>query len=58
MDLSRLLWDENPDAVLAVSSLGTVVFWSRAAETIFGYTQEEAMGRPLNDLIMSPDPLS
>ena len=41
----RQLWDETPDAMLAVSADGQVVHWNRAAETIFGYSAKEAMGR-------------
>ena len=31
---------------------GTVVYWNKASELIYGYTHEEAMGRSLLDLII------
>jgi len=49
------LWDENPDAMLAIAPDGTVQHWNRAAETIFGYSRADAMGRRVQDLIMPPD---
>src|ERR1700756_1644794 len=51
----RQLWDETPDAMLAVSADGQVVHWNRAAETIFGYSAKEAMGRRLTELIVPRD---
>src|ERR1051326_909216 len=49
------LLDETPDAVVAFSLDGKILHWNRAAQTIFGYTLEEATGRPLADLILPPD---
>jgi PAS domain S-box-containing protein len=49
------MWDENPDAVLAVASDGRVLFWNRAAENIFGYSAADAVGQPLSTLIIPPD---
>ena len=57
MDLARELWDETPDAVLAVTAGGEVLFWNRAAEAIFGYSSAEAVGQTLADLIVPPDRL-
>jgi len=54
-ELMRQLWEENPDAVLAIAPDGKVVYWNRSAETIFGYAYEEAVGYPLTDLIIPPD---
>jgi len=34
---------------------GTVSYWNRASETFYGYTEEEALGRNLLDLIIPPD---
>lgn len=49
--------DENPDAVLAVTVEGTILFWNLAAEIIFGFSREEALGRRLPDLIVPSDRL-
>jgi PAS domain S-box-containing protein len=34
---------------------GTVQFWNKASEDIYGYTAEEAMGRNLVDIIIPPE---
>ena len=39
------------DAIIAASTEGRIVFWNLAAERIFGFTADEAMGRSL-DLII------
>jgi len=44
-----------PDAIIAYLLDGTVLFWNKGAETIFGYTSEEAVGRSLIDLIIPPE---
>jgi len=51
-ELSLQLWEGNPDAILAIAPDGKVLYWNDAAETIFGYTSEEALGVPLADLIL------
>jgi len=51
------LWDETPDAIIAVGPEGTVLQWNRAAETIFGFSHCEAVGTSLEDLIVPPDHL-
>ncbi|HLH98530.1 MAG TPA: EAL domain-containing protein [Xanthobacteraceae bacterium] len=38
--------DASPVAVVCSDTERNVVLWSRAAETIFGYSAEETMGRP------------
>jgi PAS domain S-box-containing protein len=35
------------DAIITIDSLGKIVFWNPAAERIFGYSADEAMGRVL-----------
>ncbi len=49
-----LITDETPGALIAVSPLGEVLYWNRAAEEMFGYTQQEAEGRRLQELIAVP----
>ncbi|MDQ5846259.1 MAG: PAS domain S-box protein [Acidobacteriota bacterium] len=46
------LLDNSPDAMVALSSQGTVVYWNKGAEHTFGYSKDEAIGRGLNDLII------
>ncbi len=49
------LVEESPDALIALSLEGTILFWNHGAETIFGYTRNEALGRPIEDLIVPSD---
>lgn len=43
-------------AVIATDLAGKVVFWNSAAETIYGWKWDEAIGRLITDLIVSePD---
>jgi len=44
--LIMAILDSSPVAIIAVDRRGDVVTWNRAAESIFGYTTEEVMGRP------------
>lgn len=48
--LAQTLVDESPDALIALSPSGDVLFWSRGAERVFGYPRDEAMGRAIVDL--------
>lgn len=50
-----MLVHETADAIIAVSPAGRVLFWSRGAATMFGYTSEEAVGHLLTDLTVPPD---
>ncbi len=54
-NFDRLLLNESPDAVVATTVEGKVMFWSKGAEVVFDYTSEEAVGRLLNDLVVPPD---
>ena len=39
------------DAIICMDNDGNISFWNLAAETIFGYTQQEALGANLHTLI-------
>jgi PAS domain S-box-containing protein len=39
------------DAIVTADAEGTIVSWNRAAVAMFGYTEEEAIGRPLTIVI-------
>ncbi|MGV1918193.1 sensor domain-containing phosphodiesterase [Rhizobium sp. 22-785-1] len=43
----------SPDAIICANSKNQITSWNASAEDIFGYSQEEALGKPL-DIIM-PD---
>jgi PAS domain S-box-containing protein len=40
------------DAIVAVNSKGKIVYWNPAAERIFGYTQEEAIGKNVLNIVV------
>ncbi len=42
------------DAFIMIDSAGTITFWNPAAEEMFGYTEAEALGKDLHDLITKP----
>ncbi|MGE3191581.1 MAG: PAS domain S-box protein, partial [Vicinamibacterales bacterium] len=45
------LIDVIGEAVIATDADGKVLFWSRFAETLYGWTREEATGRPVVELV-------
>ena len=53
-DYLKLLVEETPDALIATTPEGRVLYWSRGAERTFGYTAEEIIGRPLDELVVPP----
>ncbi|MBX9635635.1 MAG: PAS domain S-box protein, partial [Magnetospirillum sp.] len=50
----RRVAESATDAMVSSNAEGAVVFWNRAAENIFQYTPEEAMGRNVTDLVVPP----
>ncbi|MBA3474441.1 MAG: PAS domain S-box protein [Rubrobacter sp.] len=49
------LLDAVGQAVIATDVEGNIVFWNRFAETLYGWSAEEVMGRPVTDVVMSED---
>ena len=47
----RIITDATKDAILMMDSFGLISFWNPGAEGIFGYTDTEAIGQNLHDLI-------
>ncbi len=39
------------DAIVSTDQQGQILFWNRAAARIFGYTDREVLGRPVEDLL-------
>ena len=54
-EFDKLLLDESPDAVIATTTEGKIVYWSGGAESVFGYTSAEAVGQTVYDIIVPPD---
>jgi diguanylate cyclase (GGDEF)-like protein/PAS domain S-box-containing protein len=53
---ARLL-DAVGQSVIATDLEGKVLYWNRAAEEIYGWSSEEALGRSLRDLVASEESL-
>jgi protein-histidine pros-kinase len=51
-EVSEWLVDSSPDALIALSPEGVVLFWSAGAETVFGFSKEEAVGATFYDLVV------
>jgi PAS domain S-box-containing protein len=49
------LVQESPDALIALSPAGKILFWNNGAEILFGYSRKEALGLLLDELVIPPD---
>src|SRR5712692_1234113 len=49
------LVETNPVAIVTVNLRGTVVGWNPGAVRLFGYTEAEAIGRDVDDLVATPE---
>lgn len=54
-DAVALMADESPDALVLMTTQGTVVRWSKGAKITFGYGGDEARGLQLIDLVVPGD---
>ncbi len=52
--LLQSILDTAPDGLVVIDRAGTVRFFSRAAQRMFGFTAEEILGRNVN--VLMPDP--
>ncbi len=50
----RTITTTAQDAILIMNDEGNIIYWNESAENIFGYTQEEAIGKELHPLL-SPE---
>lgn len=53
-DFGTLILNETPDAVVLTRPEGEVLYWNAGAQSVFGYTSDEALGRPLAQLVAAP----
>jgi len=51
----RAVLDTALDAVISMDATGRVTFWNPRAEQIFGWSRDEAIGKPVADLIIPPN---
>ncbi len=54
----RGITDSANDAIIMMNPSGEFTYWNPAAESIFGYTQEEAIGQDLHLLMVSEHDLT
>lgn len=47
----RAVTQSSNDAIITADSAGMIIDWNRQAEAIFGYVENEIIGRPLTQLI-------
>jgi len=50
-EIYRALLASSRDAILGVNRKGTIIFWNKGAEQIFGYSSEEILGQPVTKLM-------
>jgi two-component system sensor kinase FixL len=51
----RSILDTVPDAMIVINGYGVVQFFSTAAERLFGYAEQEAIGKNVSELMPMPD---
>jgi PAS domain-containing protein len=54
-DFEKLVRDETPDAVIAITPAGKVVHWNKGAERLFGHASAEAVGQMVEEIIVPAD---
>jgi len=52
---TRLVLDSAPDAFITLDADGLIVVWNAAAERMFGWSTEEAIGQPMRALVIPPE---
>ncbi len=50
-EIRRALTAHSRDAVLGLNHKGTIVFWNKGAEQVFGYSSADIVGQPVTNLI-------
>jgi PAS domain S-box-containing protein len=48
----QTIYKNAPDAVIVINSKGYIIKWNPAAEKIFGWKEEEVVGKVLNEIIV------
>jgi two-component system sensor kinase FixL len=51
----RSILDTVPDAMIVIDGYGIIQLFSTAAERLFGYAEQEAIGRNVSELMPEPD---
>jgi len=48
---ARTMYHTESDATIAINKDGVIIYWDRAAQAMFGYSPEEALGKEFNLLV-------
>jgi len=51
----RAVTESAHDAIVSVDGESRIVFWNQRAQSVFGYTQQDAIGQPLSLMIAESD---
>jgi PAS domain S-box-containing protein len=51
-EITRLILDSSPDAIVCINREQTISFWSNQAEKIFGWNESEVLGKNLRNIIL------
>jgi PAS domain S-box-containing protein len=51
----RAVTESANDAIVSVDASARIVFWNRRAHSVFGHTEQDAIGQPLSMLIAESD---
>ncbi len=52
----RAMSDASHDGMIMINSRDEIIFWNKAAEKMFGYLSEEALGRKMHSLFVQEEP--
>lgn len=52
---TQMLLESSLDAIIIMDEQGLVISWNHHAESLFGYTQDQAVGQELATLIVPPE---
>ena len=51
-EITKLILNSAPDAIVCFDLEGKIIFWSSKAENIFGWNEKEAVGNNFRDIIL------
>ena len=51
----RTVLESSLDAIIGMDERGAITEWNPSAETLFGWSRKDALGRPLAETIIPPD---
>ena len=53
--IRSMLIEASPDALIALTPNGIILYWSKGAESVYGYNKKEAVGKRLGELVASSE---